>query len=401
MVKLRNTIFIGGFLTIIFVMFFLYLVAPPKKTSSIEYRTLAQMPTVSKHKIISGEYFKEFDKYINDQVFGRNTFVNTYNKINLYILGKKKVNDIVIGKDNFLLAYSNYSNFNTKDAEIVKKNISQMVGNLSELTKYINNYGGQFYFVGVPHQISYNEDKYPKYFNNNAAENEFVNKTMFDELKEKGINYVDAGNVFRNSGESNIYFKTDHHYNFIGAYLVYHAIMDEVSKQNSIQVSKTLNYDDFNVVTLNNPFSGSRGRQLYRLFDNVDKLQVGYPKNKINYEKYDNGKLDNTLYYVPNNDKDEVSYDVYMGPDKAETIIKTHRNDLDNILVFGDSYTNPVEPLLAQNFGETRSLDLRHYNKQSLYDYIKEYKPKAVVLIRDDQNYFSQVGNGNFKGINK
>jgi hypothetical protein len=36
----------------------------------------------------------------------------------------------------------------------------------------------------------------------------------------------------------------------------------------------------------------------------------------------------------------------------------------------------------------------------SLYEYIDEYNPDVVVMVRDDLNYGNLEGNGSFKGEN-
>ncbi|NLA87925.1 MAG: hypothetical protein GX847_11735, partial [Clostridiales bacterium] len=77
------------------------------------------------------------------------------------------------------------------------------------------------------------------------------------------------------------------------------------------------------------------------------------------------------------------SYTVYMHGDIGETVIETDRPELLSVLLVGDSYTNAVECLLYASFNEMRSLDLRWYNKKSLADYIADYQPDIVILLRD------------------
>ena len=57
----------------------------------------------------------------------------------------------------------------------------------------------------------------------------------------------------------------------------------------------------------------------------------------------------------------------------------------------------PGVPLWT-SFNETRILDLRHYTKMSLYDYIKQYRPDYVVTMVRDEFYFRRTGNGWFSG---
>ena len=82
-----------------------------------------------------------------------------------------------------------------------------------------------------------------------------------------------------------------------------------------------------------------------------------------------------------------MEYLVYMGGDKGETILRTDRPELPKVLIFGDSFTNALETLLYPSFDEMRSLDLRHYNSKTLWDYIEDYQPDIVLDIRDDSSW--------------
>ena len=113
------------------------------------------------------------------------------------------------------------------------------------------------------------------------------------------------------------------------------------------------------------------------------------------YTRYDNGEqTDAPLFKLPSTDTELVTYELYMGGDYAETIIKTDRPELPNALIYGDSFTDAAEPILYSSFNETRSLDLRYYNAKTLREYIDEYKPDVVICIRDDTCFFNAEGNG-------
>ena len=88
-----------------------------------------------------------------------------------------------------------------------------------------------------------------------------------------------------------------------------------------------------------------------------------------------------------------MTYNLYMGGDHGETIIRTDRPELPSALVFGDSFTNALETVLYASFNETRSLDLRHYTERSLREYIEDYRPDVVICVRN--NTFFYVNDGN------
>ena len=97
---------------------------------------------------------------------------------------------------------------------------------------------------------------------------------------------------------------------------------------------------------------------------------------------------------LPGNDTDEVAYAAYMGGDIAETVIDTGRDELPSLLIYGDSFTNPVEGLMYYSFDEMRTVDLRHYKDMTLADYIALYQPDVVVGIRDYESLLSTDYNG-------
>ena len=100
------------------------------------------------------------------------------------------------------------------------------------------------------------------------------------------------------------------------------------------------------------------------------------------------------MYALPANGAEEVLYSLYMGGDVGETVIRTNRPKLPSILIYGDSFTNPVECLAYYSFDEMRSLDLRHYREMSLADYIRLHQPDIVVGIRDYEVLLSTDCNG-------
>lgn len=397
MKRLGQILFIIMFLGIIFTMPVLTKLQKNENISQFENRRLAAVPVATRETLISGKYFGQWDTYLADHIFYRNKWIKAYTYMNMYIMDKAKINNVVIGKDGYLLPFYSY---NTKyDAAAHKKKIEIEATQIADLQKRIQKYGGSFYFIGIPEQSSYNKDKYPDYFYNNKELTENAEKFMFSSLDSQGVPYIDMNKVYRSNMQKQYYSKTDHHYNFEGAYTAYQEILKRLIKDGRLQSS--INKEEFDIETLPNPFVGSRNRQIYNLYPTDDKVQLAIPKEKLAYEKYTNGKLDPKFYYYNANSQVPVNYGVYMGGDWAETIIKTSNHNLPKLLIFGDSFTNALEPLLYGHFSETRILDLRHYKDMSLNEYIDKYKPDVVIMVRDDLSYAGLTGNGNFSGENK
>ena len=141
----------------------------------------------------------------------------------------------------------------------------------------------------------------------------------------------------------------------------------------------------------------SRTRKLLGLRGNDEKLLTASFAEDLPFTRFDNGAAaEATVYALPGSDAEPLTYGLYMGGDIAETVIRTDRPELPNALIFGDSFTNPVECLAYYSFNELRSVDLRHYTVQSLSDYIAAYQPDVVLCVRDYQSLLLREFNGDF-----
>lgn len=381
------------FLLVIFAIPILTAMRHNVNVSNIENRTLAPLPQYSNERLLNGEYFSQWENYISDHIIGRDYLIKSYTLLNMKVLGKHKINNIIIGKEDTLLPF--YTEELSNNLEDYLNNLNAMTENMKNLQNHIKANGGEFYFVGLPGQSSFFRSRYQNYFENKEeyfVENE--NK-MFNNLEKNNINYINMNEVFKKDQDNGNYLKTDHHFSFKGSYRTYVEIIDRLRNDLGLDIGKPLDIEELDIVTLDKPILGSRNRQLYFLHPTDEKVSIAYPRTPIDYEKYTNGVLDPKLYYI-NNDENP-SYNIYMGGDQKEIIIDTNRENLPNLLIFGDSFTNALEPLLYYHFNETRILDLRHYKEMNLYEYIGLHKPTVVLMIRDDLNYGNPEGNGKFQ----
>lgn len=361
--------------------------------SDVENRTLAQMPKMSFLKVATGQFFEEFDKYVSDQFYGRDSWVRSYIKMNKDVLKKSKVNGLVVGKDDYLLFFTPNRNLEEQKKESTPY-IKTNVNNINELNKFILEKNKKFYFMAVPTQSVYNFDKYPSYLNNSKEKQLFVEETFFNNL-DKSINATNMREPFEQSGESNLYFKTDHHWTMNGSFIGYQKLMGEIRKDFT-EISEPYEKNNYEIKRYDK-FNGSYNRQMFLLHNVNDGLELWYPKYEVPaFKKYVDGKEDNKIYYEENIGA-RNSYATYMNGDNSEIIFETNRAHLPNVLIFGDSFTNTVEPFIAQHFNTTRILDLRYYKDMNLYDYINKNNPDAVIMIVNSWDLDGAGGNLSFK----
>ncbi|MBR5520015.1 MAG: hypothetical protein IKU55_04790, partial [Clostridia bacterium] len=214
------------------------------------------------------------------------------------------------------------------------------------------------------------------------------------ELEARGVAFLDMYAVFaQNGGCEPYYMRTDHHYNLKGAELVYRTICETLFDSGVAISAAELNFTELDLKLL-----GSRNRAIYYLSDLRDTVYLAEPTEPVAFTRTDNGKeVATEVFRRDLIDNDTVTYSLYMGGDIGETVIATDREDLPDVLLFGDSYTNAVETLLYLSCDELRTLDLRHYKEMTLTEYVERYQPDVVICLRDDNNYLVDTGNGKLR----
>ncbi len=384
MKKLYSIILIICFLAVIFSVPILTKIEKPEEISFIENRTLKKAPVYSKDALFDGTYLPEWEEYFSDHIVFRDKMIYLYTYLNANILNKTVVNDIVI-TEKALLPFNDV--YVTNEEEI-KHSSEAMAEKIKLLSDKVSESGARFVYVGIPEQSSALRGEYPYYLENKDEYLTCVEKTFFEDLEKKNIEYINMMDIFKDEDYFSYYSVTDHHYNIHGAFRTYEEIVDALSLN-------ALSKEDFLYTELKNDFFGSRARIIHQAYKIPDKLGYYEPKIAIPFERYDSGTKLDWIIKKPKSESEDITYNVYMGWDSGETYIHTHRPELPKILIFGDSFTNPLETLLYTACDSLLSVDLRH-NSKSIYDYIDEFQPDIVLMVRDDTCYLSFDGNGKF-----
>jgi len=371
------------------VMFFMVLLAlavvttiREKETYSYyENRNLSAFPTATAESVNNGRYFSGIDTYIREHAAGRTTLlrVNTY--VDMNVLKRPVVNDVVISGD-VLLPYNEYTAVDRAQIAERAESAAQL---LSSREAQVSSYGGKYYYVAVPSQNMCYEDLYPWYLNSGEEYSDAVSDLFFDALDRNGVPYIDMYSEYLKSGEPDYFMSTvDHHYTMLGAYDTYRAVMERVTADTDFSLP-VLSDGNYRLEWLGNPFLGSRARKLFGLWTSDERLGLIYPSDSVTFERYNNGNRSVDLVYgFPWGDSvTPLLYSTYMGGDIANTFIDTHREELPTVLVYGDSFTNAFESIVWYSFDKMYSIDLRHYTEMTIDQFIDEYRPDIVICIKD------------------
>lgn len=387
-----NTVFLLFFLGTMVAFPVWTLLCEKNDFSSYENRALAEKPQISVHQLLDGSFFSEVETFLSDHLAWRNELLTVSTWVDYTLTKKRVVNDQVIAGD-VLLPYQGFSRW---DLGYIQEQSQEMGNRLARLNEQITSYGGYFLYVGIPEQFSYFRDSYPDYMDNRAWVLEPIQAAFTNALAQRSVPFLDVSLIYDELDRPAAYYsKIDHHYTYSGMLCAYGAIMERINTDTSLHLSY-VKEDDLTLSVLPNPYLGSRSRRLCGLWESEERVVIGELKEPIAFTRIDNGEtVPSTLYTLPATDTQPIGFTTYMGGDISETILQTNRPELPNALIFGDSFTDPLETLFWSSFNETRSLDLRGYTSKSLTDYVAAYRPDVVICVRDDTMYTNPDGNGN------
>lgn len=358
------------------------LLKEPATTSYYENRALAVFPPFSMQEVLDGEYFPQVETWIDDHLAWRDSLLE-YNTRKELALHNPVVNDTVVTQD-ILLPYHG-----TVLDHYDETKMAQELDMLQELDSYCTQKGIEFLYVGIPEQSNAFRDRYPSYLNDSSYRDDTMRTDFMAGVEARGIDHLWMAQ-YLSADYDKYYSKTDHHYNLYGAYETYLRIMAYLNA-NGVAAPVTT---DLTITPVDTNFLGSRNRKLLGLFETDDQLYTGTLAEPVPFTRTDNGKpVEATVYSEANRNV----YAYYMGGDIAETIIQTNRPELPDVLVVGDSFTNALESILYTSFDEMRSLDYRYYTAMSIYDYLENWQPDAIIYVRDDLSYISTDGNGDLQ----
>ena len=355
-----------------------------------EQRNPAPLPVPAASALLDGSFFTDFESAVSDRLAFRTASIRSYFALTM-ALGRPTVDDSVVNAE-VMLGKNGYSRW---DNSSLYTEAAEIAADYADLKTYVESHGGYLCYVGLPLQTFYYTEYYPDYLENREWHLTTLRDAFSSAMEEAGVPFIEMNAVFRAlDGSEPVYPETDHHYTYYGAYVTAQTFAERITADTAWQVTIP-EREELSWQELPNPFLGSRNRKFYGLWDSTDRAAVAVPKEEIPFRRWDNGaEVEAAMFALPETETEEITYSLYMGGDMGETVIRTEREELPDVLVVGDSFTNSLETLLYMGFDEMRSLDYRYYSEKSLRDYIAEYEPDVVLFVRDESTYYSRELNG-------
>ncbi len=389
--KICNYIFLAVFGIILLLVPALSIAMPKEITSFYENRILETKPELSIQSLANGDYFAGWDSYFSDHIVGRTTLLKLYSGIQL-ALPRVEVNNVIESDTGALLNSTAQEVFNIDFEKQNMDNKTEMIKNIAE---YVQNSGAIYCYVGVPEQRYIYYDEYPEYMKMGTKLVTYAEERIFDALKDTNAIAVNMRPVFESlENPKDYYLSIDTHYNFDGALLTYRTLMQKINER--LETTMKIYSDDELVFHVSDKeLIGAQSRAVCNLQSRKEYIKWAEPAQSVEFTRMDNGAESEPFVYKQGNAQFSA-YGDYMSGDMGETIIKTNQTDKPKVLMYGDSFTNPLETLIYASCSEFRSLDFRHYDDMTLYEYIDMYKPDIVIAVRDNISYNMSEGNGQY-----
>lgn len=295
----------------------------------------------------------------------------------------KSVGNYYLANDNWILG--KFSKVLSVDR------INEDANAINEVASICKDLGKDTYFVSLPHKTNMLRHLYPKSIDTKTID---VNKEELKKgLDNNKIKFLDVDEVFLSNFSKDelekFYFKTDHHWNGLGAYEAFKIMISEMDLGLSEQKIEAY-FSKYNTLLSNKKiFVGSYNRKLDFPVKENDITSYVY-KDGAKYDYYFSDTKNDikikekdivaTLRY-----KDAWDYGgAYMRGTNCNILKIKNENSLTDkkVLVFRDSYQAPMTWLLADAFKEVEIIDPRYIeNIDMTYEQIIRRSDSDTVLF--------------------
>ena len=327
-----------------------------------ENRALMTMPEIdaeSLDTLADGSFQHDYEEYLSDQFEFRSFWVKAKTSI-MRSLGRKDLNGVYFGKDNYLIEKYQESDF---DSELIDYNTEV----LSSFLDYTQDLGVDSVCAFVPSKYASLKSKLPSKVI--PYSNSYVCKNVEKQTKKAKV--IELEDELCKHDNEYIYYRTDHHWTTLGAYYAYKALSEELNY-------KCVDIKSLNGKTVSDNFFGSTYDKV-QVKTQADTITSYKPTVKLEVNNLEEGETSKTLY-APEMLKTKNKYDYFLGGNYSQLDITTTSKSGKTLLLIKDSYANSLIPFLVNNYSRIIVVDLRYY-MDDLYDLLDEETDIDNMLI--------------------
>lgn len=352
------------FAMMIFGCFAVNLAYKPPVHSASERRDLAVMPAFNADSVLSGTFMNKFEGYAADSFVGRDTLRGVKAGFTYFCYQQTDNGGIYV---DGAIGAGKFERLNKSAADKAGRKMAVIAGMFPQ---------SKIYWSFIPDKSAYGKRDYPGY--NVEEAREIIGNSM------DGYTYIDIANAIT----GDMFYKSDLHWN-------------QIKLQNALNVlADGMGFVPQKLSDMEKVYAGD--------FAGVYKGQVALPIETDQMYFLNNAELDNVTATYLADDGSLKSGSIYnFGSDRGFTsedpynlflsgiqpmITLTNNspavtNDR-NLIVFRDSFTSSLAPLLALSYKSVTLVDLRSIDSRVLSGFLSDSGKNDVLFL-----YSSQVIN--------
>lgn len=318
--------------------------------SEKEKRMLAQKPRLTKETLLDGSFMEDYEEYVTDQFVARDKWTGIKTTADVALL-KQEINGVYLCDDDYLIEKHEEADY-PQELQDEK---------LALLEPLVERWDAKVMLVPTADNIMKNKlPAYAEYFD----QAEFLTR-VYERVGED--NYIDVYSVLLEHRDEELYYRTDHHWNSLGAYYGYQAWVDAMDYP-------AISYDLADMETVSDDFLGTLHAKVnldwqpdtieYFPLTDYWPAQVTYDMTVTRNSMYEEKHLDGNNQYA-----------YFLDDNHAFVEIDTRSISGDTLFIIKDSYANCMIPLMAMHYDKIYVVDLRYMNGQ-LFPLMESVEPK-------------------------
>lgn len=363
------------FFALLILLPLLTLLIPKKTFSENENRYLATFPLPTLKTIADKSFMNNVETYLSDHFVMREQWIQFKNQLDI-LSNKKEINNVYLTKKRLI------------EHQTVKANDTQWQTNIAAMNSFVSKYQLPSYLMVVPTAESIYFDQLPKYA-------PYINqKELIDQIyaripAKSKLSPIDVYTPLLAAKNQYIFYKTDHHWTSLGAYLGYFAS------------SKALNFsqidvDSFNIEHASHDFKGTLySKTLYDKCgaDVIDlyHLTTSDPRTAVTVKSGSKVSEYSSIFfrdYLEKKDK----YATFLGQNEPYVSVKTSINNGKKLLIFKDSYAHSMVQFYMHHYEEITLVDLRYL--ANLEQYVNIYDYDQILFVYNFESMMTDANIG-------
>lgn len=367
--SLKNKIFFFAFVAVWILLVVMNIFSPIEDFSEAENRYLQKFPDFSIQTLLDGDYMDDVNTWLNDHFVGRSMWVSGQTLIE-YGLGKREVNSVYLTKKALT------GNVAKPDDQFTSQNIKGIL-DFQQRTQV------PAYVMIIPSSTEIQPQNLPR-FAESWGEKQYIDEVYSD--ISSSVEVIDMYSTFEQHSSEKIYFNTDHHWTSYGAALAYGRLAE------ALDITPRAP-EDFSITTVSEDFLGTFHSKTGFPLVEKEQMQLYTSGKDTSYEVYDGTetKTYDSIYFDEYLDKKD-KYSYFMGAVQPVVTIKTEADNGRKLLMFKDSYSHCLVPMMLSEYSEITLVDLRYVNPTNLADIVDAKGFDQMLFIYSVDVFSHQVG---------